>query len=144
MSLLLDALHRASKDKQKAAQAAADASSAESLSEGKFVLAASAVPASAFPDLVPAALVVTSPVKQTPLELAPAVPTVVAKPMTLELEMELEASPPPAVTPTTEKPFDKALIFEKMPPKDAPRIAENTAAIAVAEPMPRWSSVTSR
>ena len=132
MSLLLDALHRASKDKEKAALAAANASAAESLSEGKFVLAAPTVPAPDFPDLVPSALVVTSAVVQAPLAFAPEAPTVVAKPMTLELEMELEASPPPAVTPTTEKPFDKALIFEKMPPKDVPRIAENIAATAVA------------
>ena len=127
MSLLLDALHRASKDKEKAALAAANASAAESLSEGKFVLAAPTVPAPEFPDLVPSALVVTSAVVQRPLALAPEVSMVVAKPLTLEFEMELESSSPPA-----EKPFDKALIFEKMPPKDAPRIAENTASIAVA------------
>ncbi|OYU45884.1 MAG: hypothetical protein CFE44_05140 [Burkholderiales bacterium PBB4] len=114
MSLLLDALHRASKDKEKAALAAAHAAAAESKSEGKVVLTEPGAVAIDFPDLVPAASFVEEPVVQAPLALAPEVSVtpdpapvsvVAAKPIELALEIELDESAAlmqPQV-PTTEK-----------------------------------------
>ncbi|OYT92844.1 MAG: hypothetical protein CFE43_06075 [Burkholderiales bacterium PBB3] len=131
MSLLLDALQRASKDKEKAAQAAANAAAADSLSEGKFVLAAPAVPASDFPDLVPSAPVATSPVAEVPMALTPESPVVAEKPMVLELEMELETSAPPAaVAPAPVKPVDAPPAITKAPAKDAIEISTNSVATA--------------
>ena len=131
MSLLLDALHRASKDKEKAALAAAHAAAAESLSEGKFGLTAPTVPAADFPDLVPSAIVITSPIAETPMELATEPSTAMAKPEVLELEMELEVSPPPAVVPQPEKPAEKAFLVDRAPVKGDFSAAESAVASAV-------------
>ncbi len=128
MSLLLDALHRASKDKEKVALAAAHAAAVEPLSEGKLAPAVATLPGADFPDLVPFATAATMPAAETPLAVAPEISMAVAKPVVLELEMELEVSPPKAVAPGPETPAERV---DKAIAKDIPQGVQSSAAAAV-------------
>ena len=131
MSLLLDALQRASKDKEKAAQALANAAAAEALSEGKLVLTTPSTTEVDFPDLVPSASAAETLAMQAPSarETEPppdavSAPNAAAKPMELTLEMDLDAAPPVVAAPPAE------VVLEQVATKSPPPAIESYAATA--------------